>query len=134
VALNNLSAPLKNAAVKSVEVLGLDFGAVDCCIDMANHPWIIEINSGPGLQGTTLDKYVAAFKKKIAEIQRPAAAPARRAPARRNARNAVGAEQAAEVEAAPAGNVGDDQLRLLMNAVNTPEEARRVLDIAMGRA
>lgn len=134
VAVRNLSAALKNAAIKAVEVVGLDFGAVDCCVDMNSHPWIIEINSGPGLQGTTLEKYVEALRAKIAEIQRPAqreAAPRRRQPAN-NERRAAGA---AAVGADNAGNaqISDDQLRLLMNEVQSPEEARRVLDIAMGR-
>lgn len=134
VVLANLPAALKNAAIGSVSAIGLDFGAVDCCLDVENHPWIIEINSGPGLQGTTLNKYIAAFRARIDALQRPAqrereAAPAPRRPQAQ--RNAVGAAPMAEV---PAGDVEDAKLRLLMNAVNSPEEARRVLDIAMGRA
>jgi len=135
VALNALAAPLKNAATKAVEVLGLDFGAVDCCLDQNNHPWVIEINSGPGLQGTTFEKYVEAFRAKIAEIQRPARAqrvvPEAPAPRRRaQGRQAVGAAEAAP---AAAEHLNDEQLRMMMNAVNSPEEARKVLDIAMGR-
>jgi len=136
VAIRNLSAGLKNAAVRSVSTIGLDFAAVDCCVDADNHPWIIEANSGPGLQGTTFDKYVNAIRTKIAELQRPARAdrPAghhRAAPAQM----AVGADRAAP-DPAPVGveaQIGNDQLRLMMNAVNSPEEARRILDIAMGR-
>jgi len=136
VAPANLLAALTNAAIKSVSAIGLDFGAVDCCIDMKNHPWIIEINSGPGLQGTTLEKYIAAFRAKIDALQRPArpevAPVVKRQPARRKAVGAANAAEAAQVDNVL--NVGNDQLQLLMNAVNTPEEARKVLDIAMGRA
>lgn len=133
VALNLLSAPLKNAAIKAVAALGLDFGAVDCCIDMKGHPWILEINSGPGLQGTTLVKYTAAFKAKIAELQKPVAkkAAAPKKPAARKQVAAVGAAPA-DAEAQP-GAIGGAALRLMMNQVNTPEEAQKVLDIAMGR-
>jgi glutathione synthase/RimK-type ligase-like ATP-grasp enzyme len=145
VAIRNLSVALKNAAIKSVSAIGLDFAAVDCCLDVNNHPWIIEANSGPGLQGTTLEKYIEAFREKIAAIQRPAQARAERPAARRQApraRRAVGAEVAnvdlANVDPAdqPQVNVqvNDEALRLLMNEVRDANEARRVLDIAMGRA
>lgn len=46
----------KEVAIKGVNVIGLDFGAVD--IAMCNDiPKILEINSAPGLEGTTLKKY-----------------------------------------------------------------------------
>jgi len=133
VALNLLPAALKNTAIKSVEALGLDFGAVDCCVDMNSHPWILEINSGPGLHGTTLEKYTAAFKAKIAELQKPIAkkAVAPKKPAARKQAAAVGAAPA-DAEAQP-GAIEGAALRLMMNQVNTPEEAQKVLDIAMGR-
>jgi len=135
IAIRNLSAALKNAAIKSVGAIGLDFAAVDCCVDADNHPWIIEANSGPGLQGTTLEKYVAAIRAKLAELQRPVRARNER-PAPR-AQRAVGADNAAPGPANRANGdaqIDDNRLRLMMNAVNSPEEARRVLDIAMGRA
>ena len=131
VSLATLPAALKTAAIKSVSAMGLDFGAVDCCIDMKNHSWIIEINSGPGLQGTTLEKYINAFRAKIDALQRPAQR--RAAPAAERQPAARAAAGAAAVQADNAVNVGDHQLQLMMNEVNTPEEARRVLDIAMGR-
>lgn len=132
VRLNTLNNDLKAAAVRAVKAIGLDFGAVDCCIDNAGHVWIIEVNSAPGLEGTTLEKYTEAFQAKIAEIQRPAAA--NRA-ARGGRQNRVVA--AAEIEQvihaehpAPAGNVVDPaRFRMMMNAVNSPEEARRLLDL-----
>lgn len=140
IAVRNLPAALKNAAIRATSAIGLDFAAVDCCLDNNNHPWIIEANSGPGLQGTSFNKYVAAFREKLREMQRPAR------PRQNNERvdevaapraiNAVGADMAENENNNEnrVANIGDDQLRLLMNAVNSPEEARRVLDIAMGRA
>ena len=132
VQLNNIGAALKNAAIKAVEVLGLNFGAVDCAISMDNSPFIIEINSGPGLQGNALNKYVEMFTAKIRELERPvpvahAAAPARAAAPRRAA-GAVGAQEAAVVVKGE-----DNAMVMVMNQVRTPEEARRVLDLLMGR-
>lgn len=48
----------KQIAVDAVEALGLDFGAVDMLVDP---DLIIEINSAPGLEGTTLERYIEAF-------------------------------------------------------------------------
>lgn len=53
---------LEHEAVKALKSLDLDFGAVDCCIDVNNVPYIIEINTGPGLEKTPFDAYVKAFK------------------------------------------------------------------------
>lgn len=52
-------------AVKALKAIGLTFGAVDCCIDAAGKPYVIEVNSGPGLEETTFDVWVAAFKEHI---------------------------------------------------------------------
>ena len=123
-----LSTPLKNAAIKAVEVAGLDFGAVDCAMTSSSNPFIIEINSGPGLQGTALQKYTEAFAAKIAELERPP----RRNPVQRVAaavggavNRAVGADNAIP-ELPPADN--NAGLVHMMNAVQSPEEARMVLD------
>ena len=52
---------LAEVAIKAVKALGLDFGAVDCCLDNTNVPYVFEVNSGPGLEATSLDKYIEAF-------------------------------------------------------------------------
>lgn len=62
-----------DAAVRAVDALGLDFGAVDigynrkrdCCR-------VYEVNTAPGLEGTTLDKYYEAFAVTIPEITKGA--------------------------------------------------------------
>ena len=129
--LDNINNALKNAAVKSVAISGLNFGAVDCAISSNDQPFIIEINSGPGLQGTALQKYIDAFTAKINEIERPARPnPARRvANAARNVVNrAVGAD-AAEAPAEADAVVNDEAMVHMMNAVRSPEEARRMLDL-----
>jgi len=135
VRVNNLSANLKNAAIKAVEVLGLEFGAVDCAKLQGGGITIIEANSGPGLQGNTLEKYVEVFTAKIAELERPAPAPRKvRAPAR--PRRAVAGAAAQANEAVPADDAADiaidpGAMRRMMNACANDEEARRLIDIIM---
>ena len=56
------SEELLSSARRAVELLGLDFGAVDIghrLID--NKFFVFEINTAPGLEGTTLDKYAKAI-------------------------------------------------------------------------
>jgi carbamoylphosphate synthase large subunit len=133
VTLNRVTTGLKNAAIKAVEVTGLDFGAVDCAMSADNTPYIIEINSGPGLQGTSLQKYIEAFTAKIAAIENPRPNPARRAVnvARNVARRAVGAENA--VPEHPAADVENDGMARLMQNVRNDEEARAVIEALMAR-
>lgn len=51
-------------AIKAVEALGLDFGAVDIIHnEKQNKFYVLEVNSAPGLTGTTLENYAAAFKE-----------------------------------------------------------------------
>lgn len=66
-----IDATLEKEAVKALKAIGLDFGAVDCCIDAAGKPWIIEVNTGPGLEDSTFKIWVTAFKDKIDEILNP---------------------------------------------------------------
>lgn len=51
-------------AILAVGALGLDFGAVDIIWNEKQDKfYTLEVNSAPGLTGTTLDNYVAAFKE-----------------------------------------------------------------------
>lgn len=62
----NLESPadLQEQALKAVAALGLDFGAVDLIYNQRAHKsYVLEVNTAPGLEGTTLEKYVAAFKR-----------------------------------------------------------------------
>lgn len=59
VAIPNMLCPI---AIQAVNLLGLDFGAVDIghrIID--NKFFVFEVNTAPGLEGTTLDKYAKAI-------------------------------------------------------------------------
>lgn len=57
---------LRTSAVAVIAKLGLDFGAVDiiynekqdCC-------YVLEVNTAPGLEGSTVDSYAQSFKEKL---------------------------------------------------------------------
>ena len=52
-----------DAAVKAVAKLGLDFGAVDVVYNKNDNRFVIlEINTAPGIEGTTLTRYAQAFE------------------------------------------------------------------------
>jgi hypothetical protein len=53
---------LSKVAIDAVEAIGLNFGAVDCCTDINGNHVVFEVNSGPGLEATTFEKYIEAFK------------------------------------------------------------------------
>lgn len=51
-------------AVEAVKAVGLDFGAVDVIFnDKEKRAYVLEINTAPGLSGTTLEGYAEAFLK-----------------------------------------------------------------------
>lgn len=51
-------------AIKAVEALGLDFGAVDLIWNQREDKYyVLEVNTAPGLAGSTLDGYAARFKE-----------------------------------------------------------------------
>ena len=63
---NNIVTPpdhLIQAAKDAVRVLDLDFGAVDVCIGHHNEVCVFEVNTAPGIEGTTLTKYIEFFKE-----------------------------------------------------------------------
>lgn len=60
-----------DVAYKAIDRLCLDFGAVD--IGYNEHydkAVVFEVNTAPGLEGTTLEKYTEAFKKFLTEVNR----------------------------------------------------------------
>lgn len=42
---------------------GLTFGAVDVIYTKAGHAYVLEINTAPGITGTTVEEYAAAFRR-----------------------------------------------------------------------
>jgi glutathione synthase/RimK-type ligase-like ATP-grasp enzyme len=62
-----------DAAVRAVDALGLDFGAVDIGYNRKHdRADVYEVNTAPGLEGTTLDKYYEAFSVTLPELSRGA--------------------------------------------------------------
>lgn len=70
VKVKSVSKDIEAEAIKALDAIGLTFGAVDCCVDVKGKAYIIEVNSGPGLEETTFDLWVKEFKDKIdSELQ-----------------------------------------------------------------
>lgn len=61
----NLNPPdvVLEEAVKAVKAVGLDFGAVDVIFNQKqNMGYVLEVNCAPGVEGTSIVNYTAAFK------------------------------------------------------------------------
>lgn len=53
---------LRSLAHKAVKALGLDFGAVDIGVKPNGDLVVFEVNTAPGLEGNTINKYADAIK------------------------------------------------------------------------
>ena len=62
-----LSEELKTLAINAVKCLGLDFGAVDIVSKSNGEAKVLEVNTAPALQGTTLISYTNAIKEYVDE-------------------------------------------------------------------
>ena len=69
--IKKVNDALLETAKTALAAAGLNFGAVDCCLDAEGRPWVIEINSGPGLDGSTLKTYVETLGDALKEIMSP---------------------------------------------------------------
>jgi hypothetical protein len=49
-------------SISAVNTLGLDFGAVDLIVAKDGRVYVLEVNTAPGIEGVTLEKYVEAFQ------------------------------------------------------------------------
>lgn len=57
---------LRELATKAVDAVGYSYGAVDIIYNERNNScYVLEVNSRPGLMGTTLDRYVNAIKELV---------------------------------------------------------------------
>ena len=64
-------AGIEEMCKKCITSLGLDIGAVDVIYNKkADKMYILEVNTAPGLTGTTLEKYAAAISKYCGEYKR----------------------------------------------------------------
>ncbi len=69
----SLDASLKKQAIDAVAALGLTYGAVDCCTTN-DSTYIIECNTGPGLEGSSLEAWIIALKELLNDKkEKPAA-------------------------------------------------------------
>ena len=65
--LNFIKEEAKNAAIKAVEALDLDFGAVDIIETRQGEIFVLEVNTAPGLEGKTVESYGNAILNFIKE-------------------------------------------------------------------
>jgi glutathione synthase/RimK-type ligase-like ATP-grasp enzyme len=69
--VKQVTQKIEAECVKALSALGLTFGAVDCCTDASGKVWIIEVNTGPGLEETPFNAYVEKFKELCAAALEP---------------------------------------------------------------
>ena len=60
-----LDERISTQALAAVSALGLDFGAVDICLSNSGNVFVFEVNTAPGLEGTTLTKYTEAVHEML---------------------------------------------------------------------
>ncbi len=60
----NLADVGRKLAIDAVSALGLDFGAVDLIMKDGKH-LLLEVNTSPGLAGTTLQNYINALRQYV---------------------------------------------------------------------
>lgn len=59
----NVPDAVKEVSVQAVKQIGLDFGAVDVVVDIkTQEPKVLEVNTAPGITGTTAKNYGDAFR------------------------------------------------------------------------
>jgi glutathione synthase/RimK-type ligase-like ATP-grasp enzyme len=59
-------ADLRDQATRAILTLGLDFGAVDIIYNQHyNRCYVLEVNTAPGLEGTSVTNYTEAFAKQF---------------------------------------------------------------------
>jgi D-alanine-D-alanine ligase-like ATP-grasp enzyme len=71
-ARSDISPPrcVTSASLAAVAALGLDFGAVDLGYNQKAKKCVVyEVNTAPGLEGTTVDRYFAAIQKTFPQIK-----------------------------------------------------------------
>jgi glutathione synthase/RimK-type ligase-like ATP-grasp enzyme len=71
-ARGNINVPncVISEAIRAASVLGLDFGAVDVAYrEKENRAYIFEVNSAPGIEGTTINSYANAIRQELQSRQ-----------------------------------------------------------------
>lgn len=68
--INNIVVPdvVREVAIKCFKLTGLDFGALDIGYNKRTDKAVVfEVNTAPGIEGTTLNKYVEFFKERLGD-------------------------------------------------------------------
>ena len=60
-----LPESVADAAIRAVRSLRLHFGAVDVCTTLDGDVKVFEVNTAPGISGTTVEKYVKAIRNSL---------------------------------------------------------------------
>ncbi len=64
----NLPGDASSAAIRAVAALGLHFGAVDVRFRLPDRVAVLEVNTAPGLEGTTLVAYTRAVRNYLTRV------------------------------------------------------------------
>lgn len=64
-----LPESVATAALEAVKLLGLDFGAVDLAISKTGRICVFEVNTAPGIEGSTVGNYAKAIKAYLEQLQ-----------------------------------------------------------------
>jgi truncated hemoglobin YjbI len=115
------SKDLEKQSAAALKALGLTFGAVDACVDVNDKVWIIEVNTGPGLEATTFDRWLEKFREEIDAVLKP------KSTARKIADKLTGGgkKKATMVQKAAAGSAKTDlqkKMELMQQMVEAADE------------
>lgn len=119
VKLENVNKGLADQAIAAVAALGLQFGAVDCALDTEGTPWVIEVNTGPGLEGTAFKNYVAAFSDMINAVLSP---PKKKVVAAAPETVKAGSATSKKAVAGKASKIDPEKLRMLAEMLENADE------------
>jgi Fe-S cluster assembly iron-binding protein IscA len=64
-----LPSKVKEAAIEAVAALNLDFGAVDLAISKKGSVCVFEVNTAPGIEGTTVTNYAKAISAYLKQLK-----------------------------------------------------------------
>lgn len=120
VKLENVNKGLADQAIAAVNALGLQFGAVDCALDTEKQAWIIEVNTGPGLEGTAFKNYVKAFSNMINNTLSPPEPKVE--PKKTTKKVSAGSATSKKAVAGKASKIDSEKLRMLADLLDNADD------------
>lgn len=115
---------VKEIGLRAVKALGLDFGAVDVIYNEGT-PYVLEVNTSPGLGGETLVKYANAFRRFMGQAD--LTGPAVDQLLNRNQQTTVPVTPAAVMAQAGAVNTTEDEMVTFKMTRRTAKELKQLL-------